>query len=170
MKVKAIVAMAKNRGIGIDGKLPWDLPEDLKRLKKLTMGHTVLMGRKSYESIPPKFRPLSGRKNLVVTRDGNWNPNLPDSPLKEGTSVEIFCKSPSDLIQGLKQEDGELWVLGGAEIYKQTLELTDEVYLTLVDAEPEADTFLPEFEESFQLVEEDKEDGFAFLLYKRKSI
>ena len=161
MKIKAIVAMSRDRVIGAKGDLPWHISEDLKRVKKLTMGDTVLMGRKNYESIPEKYRPLSGRKNVVVTRQNDW---IADE------SVLVFRKNPTEVIEELSKEakaDDVLWVFGGGEIYEQTIDLWDEIYLTLVEGEYEGDVFFPEFEEDFEETWQESHEGFSFINYSR---
>jgi len=129
----AVAAMARNRVIGREGTLPWHLPGDLKFFKKLTTGGTILMGRKTYESIG---RPLPHRRNLVLSRSG-----------KEVPGAEVF--STLDEVRQVVSSGERIFVIGGAEIYRLTLDLWDEVYLTLVKREVEGDTYLPEFEERF---------------------
>jgi len=132
--VSIIAAMDKKRGIGIDNSLPWRLSADLRRFKELTMGHHIIVGRKTFESIG---RPLPGRKMIIVTRDISYK--------AEGCDV---AHSVEDAIR-LSRERGEseVFICGGAEIYAQSVEITDRMYLTFVDAEVTADTFFPEFDE-----------------------
>ncbi len=159
----ALVAMDQGRVIGNAGKIPWHIPEDMQRFKELTTGHAVLMGRKTYQSLPERFRPLPGRKNLVVTR-------RPESLATE-RGIEVW-NSTKDCVRKflsgeLETPSNQLWVIGGAEIYKETLPFCDEIYLTLVHARHTGDTFFPAFEEHFQLLEEHKKPGHTFLHYKR---
>lgn len=132
--------MASNRVIGRGGDLPWRLPEDWKWFKKLTMGHPMLMGRKTMDSIG---KPLPGRRNIVLSRT-----------LSDGEQIEGF-----DLIRDLKQIDSaleredEAWVIGGSEIYRLLIPRCDEVYLSYVFDEYEGDTFLPPFEDDFEIAE-----------------
>jgi dihydrofolate reductase len=134
-----IAAMDRNRAIGKGGRLPWHLPDDLRRFKALTLGHTVLMGRKTFESIG---RPLPGRRNVVLTR----NPNF------QVEGVEVV----STLEAGLA--GGEIMVIGGGEVYTLALPLARRMWLTLVDTEIiGADTFFPEFDPSLW-----RETGRAF--------
>ncbi len=143
IKVCSIVAMGSNRVIGNAGTLPWYLPEDLKRFSKLTTGHTVVMGRKTFDSLPEKYRPLPNRLNLVLSR----NTDLKTEGALIYSSVENLSAAiktgeltlPSDL----------LWVIGGGEIYKIFMPYTDEVHLTEVIGKYSGDTFLPEFESEF---------------------
>ncbi len=162
MKIISIAAMSENRVIGANGTLPWHLPEDLKRVKKLTMGHTVLMGRKNYDSIPEKFRPLSGRKNVVVTKQSDWSAD---------DGVQIFRKDPDKVIEELSaesQEEDILWVFGGGEIYRQTIDLWDELYLTLIHKEYDGDVFFPEFEDRFEESWREDHQGYSFINYSKR--
>lgn len=124
--------MAKNRVIGRNNQLPWRLPEDLKYFRALTWGKPIVMGRRTHESIG---RALPGRHNIVVTRA----PNYP----AEGCSVVSSLEAAWQIANGEAAE--EAMVIGGAEIYAQTLALAERLYLTLVDAEVEGDTFFPDY-------------------------
>lgn len=153
-QVKAIVAMAENRVIGINNQLPWHLPEDLKRFSKLTTGHAVLMGRKTYDSLPDKFRPLPNRLNLVLTTNAELKSNNPNVVfISNVPTLERQLQS-----QQLKLPSDQIWVIGGAAIYELTFSLWDELHLTRVAGEYEGDVVLPPFEDSFKLVEE---EGFS---------
>jgi dihydrofolate reductase len=131
--VSLVVAVAKNGAIGVDGGLPWRLPGDLAFFKRVTMGKPLVMGRKTWESLPRK--PLPGRPNLVVTRQAGF--------AAEGAEVFAAVDAALDHAATLGEE---IAVIGGAEIYRQTLARADRLYLTEVDAEPEADTFFPTFD------------------------
>ncbi|MDB5986187.1 MAG: Dihydrofolate reductase [Nevskia sp.] len=123
-----IAAVADNGTIGRGGGLPWRLPDDLKRFRQLTLGNTILMGRKTYDSLG---KPLDGRRNWVLTRDAGFAPLA---------GVEVF----SDLTQALAAPaGGELLVIGGAQLYQQTLPLAARLELTRVHAAVEGDTFFP---------------------------
>lgn len=139
-----VVALAKpNNAIGKNNDLLWKIPEDLRHFRELTMGHPIIMGRKTYESIG---RPLPGRKNIVITRDPEWQK-------KEGISVVPDITSALEL--GKKENKGEIFVIGGGQIYKQTLALAQRLYVTLVEGNyPEATIFFPTYEEMFNLVSE----------------
>lgn len=136
MKISIIVAMAENRAIGYRNKLPWSrLPEDLKRFKEITLGHTIIMGRKTFESIG---RALPGRKNIIVTSDKNYASKALDC---------IIVSSINDAIQKTEALDGdEIFVIGGAEIYKQFLPMAEKIYLTLVHKEWPGDAFFPDLD------------------------
>ncbi|MDO8514351.1 MAG: dihydrofolate reductase [bacterium] len=138
--VAAVVAIGKNRELGLGGKLLWHIPDDLKRFKRLTLGHPVIMGRKTFESIVGYIGgPLPERTNIVVTHDPTWK--------YEGV---ITAPSLEEAIAKAKELDTEeIHIGGGAEIYKQALPYIDKLYLTLIDAEGEADTFFPPYEKEF---------------------
>jgi dihydrofolate reductase len=129
----AIVAMALNRVIGLDGGLPWTLKGELAFFRRTTMGHVVVMGRKTFDSIG---RPLPGRENVVISR--SW----------EGVDGVTVLRSPGEVVE---PGDGrEIYVIGGAEIYRALLPRCDAVLLTVVLREVKGDTFLPEFEDGFR--------------------
>ncbi len=136
--MKAIVGMARNRVIGFHGKIPWHLPEDFRWFKRATMGGALLMGRKTFASIG---RPLPGRLTLVVTHGNNLTPGSADMAVVD----DLAAFRPGDYTPR------EVWVAGGAEIYAQTLARCAELYVSLVDLEPEGDTFFPPFEDDFRL-------------------
>lgn len=137
MIISAIVATGLHNEIGGNGDLLWVLPKDMAHFKNTTWGHHVLMGRKSYESLPPKYRPLPGRANIVVSRD----PNLRYDGCKNVTTLEDGIKFAE--ING----EEELMIIGGGEIYKLALPFTDRIYLTRVHGTfPQADTHFPELD------------------------
>lgn len=151
MKLIIIAALNRRRVIGRNGKIPWHIPEDRQRFKELTTGHTVLMGRKTYESIG---KPLSERRNVVLTSQ-----NL--------SAVEHY-HSLHKALTVLKNEE-KVFVIGGAEIYKQTIEQAEELLLTVVENDEFGDTFFPHYESllkrKFTLVEELQRNGYSFLRY-----
>jgi dihydrofolate reductase len=159
--VSIIEAMGNNRELGFKNKLLWHLPDDLQRFKELTRGHTVIMGRKTYDSIG---RPLPERKNIIITR----NPDYEAPGCTFADSMEAALAEAKD--------DPEIFIIGGAEIYKLALPYADRLYLTLVDAQPEADVFFPEFNESeWQLIktephgkDEKHPYSFVFKIYEKK--
>jgi dihydrofolate reductase len=131
--VSLLVAMDERRGIGKQGRLPWRLSTDLQRFRQLTMGHHLVVGRKTFESIG---KPLAGRRMIIVTRD-------PDYKVIGCVTVH----SIRDAIELARdQGETELFICGGAEVYAQTLDLAERLYLTQVHAECDADTFFPEFD------------------------
>jgi dihydrofolate reductase len=133
--VKAIVAMSENRVIGADGKIPWHLSEDLKFFKRTTLGHVILMGRKTYDSIG---RPLPGRENWVVSRTADY------PGVRMIRNLEDI-REPGD--------GRELFLIGGAELYRALLPQCAELYLTQVRREVEGDAFFPAFEDEFAAAE-----------------
>ncbi|WP_310452472.1 dihydrofolate reductase [Sulfuritalea sp.] len=131
-KLTLIAAVARNGVIGIDNRLPWHLPADLKHFKALTSGHAVIMGRKTWESLPAKFRPLPGRRNIVVTHDASYR--------AEGAVVALSLPAALAAAEG---EGGEAFLIGGAELYATALPLADRLQLTEIDASFEGDTWFP---------------------------
>jgi dihydrofolate reductase len=142
LRVSALVAMAKNRVMGCNNALPWHLPPDLKHFRSLTMGHPIIMGRKTYESIG---RPLPGRISIIVTRQAGYQ-----------VSGAIVVSSPARALQAAQRKgdehsgsgsaaDGEAFIIGGAEIFRQTLPLCDRIYITEIQADFQGDVLFPEF-------------------------
>jgi dihydrofolate reductase len=134
MIITIVVAIGQNNEIGGSGDLLWVLPKDMNHFKNITWGHHVLMGRKTYESIPAKFRPLAGRTNIVISRDA--------------TLISEGCKNVTTIEQAIKfaEDNGEeeLMIIGGGEIYKMLFPMTDRIFLTRVHhVFSEADTFFP---------------------------
>lgn len=130
MTISIIAALAKNRVIGKDNKLPWNLPQDLAHFHKLTMGKPVIMGQKTFESIG---KHLPGRKNIILTKDNNFQP-----------ADCVVVHSIGDALT-VADEAAEAMVVGGASVYAQFLPLADRLYLTLIDADIEGDAYFPEF-------------------------
>jgi len=139
--ISIIVAMDRNRGIGIDNKLPWRLPADLRRFRELTMGHHIIVGRKTYESIG---RPLPGRQMIVVTRNRNYRP--------EDNMVVHSVEEAISLAQS--RGESEVFICGGSEIYARSLSFAERIYLTLVDCDVAADTFFPEWDQEQWIVQQ----------------
>lgn len=137
LQLIAVAAMASNRVIGINGKLPWKLPEDLKFFKQLTSGYPVIMGRKTLDSIG---RPLPGRRNIIISRTLKSAPAGTDLV----ASIEAL-RLPSVNLHG------RAFVIGGAQIYTALMPQIDEIYLSYIFEDHQGDTTLPEFEESFEL-------------------
>ncbi|MDU0203141.1 MULTISPECIES: dihydrofolate reductase [Paenibacillus] len=130
MSISFIFAMDRNRAIGVNNTLPWHLPGDLKFFKAVTMGHPILMGRKTYESIG---RPLPGRRNVILTQNTEFR--------AEGCEV---IHSVDEAVQAFK--DQELFVIGGAEIFRLFAEKVDRMYITFIEHEFEADTYMSELD------------------------
>ena len=136
MKLAIIVAQAKNRVIGVNNKLPWHLPEDLRYFKQVTMGKPIIMGRNTYESIG---RPLPGRENIVISRQADYAPK----GVVVVPSLEAAIEHAGNI--GLINGVDEAMVIGGAQIYQQALDIADRLYLTEVDAEIDGDAWFPDF-------------------------
>ena len=130
MTVTILAAVARNGVIGVDGGLPWHLPDELQLFKELTLGHVLVMGRRTYESVG---RPLPGRTTVVVTRRPD---RQSEGALRAGSDEEALATA--------REIDDEVFVVGGAQVYAEALPATDRLALTLVDAEPEGDTVFPE--------------------------
>ncbi len=151
MKIYHVVAMARNRVIGKDNKLPWHYSSDLKHFKQLTMGNTVIMGRKTFESIG---KPLPGRENFVLSRNraaGIAAPRLSGARNdRSNLQIEFFqlFNAIDDAIRSAKNE--KIFIIGGAELYRQTIHQVDGIYLTHIDADYEGDAFYPEIPPSFK--------------------
>ena len=137
MAIQLIYARAANGVIGKDNTMPWHLPEDMAHFKELTRGCAVIMGRKTWDSLPPRFRPLPGRTNIVVTRQDGWQPEPASDQVVRATSLEAAL----ELGQKLSQD---VWVIGGAQIYAQALPLADAVEVTEIGCDYEGDAFAPE--------------------------
>ena len=134
LDIKLIAAMASNRVIGDKGRLPWRIPKDMKRFKDITMGKNVIMGRKTYESIPERYRPLSGRTNIVLSQHYDKE----DDIIVLGSLDEVF-----DYIK-----DEESYVIGGESVYKQTMPYANTIELTRLEREVEGDSLFPEFSDA----------------------
>lgn len=156
MALSLIAALAQNNCIGKDGKLPWSIPEDMQHFKDITTGHVVLMGRKTWESIPLKFRPLPNRTNVILTRDPTYT--VPDGV--------IVCTSLTDVIQKFSNE--KILVIGGADIYRQTIDIADTLSITHVYQDVSGDAFFPEIKKDvWKETEREERNGFAFVTYKK---
>ena len=136
MIVSLIAAVAKNNVIGANGDLPWNLPRDMKFFTSKTKGHHVIMGRKNYESIPSKYRPLPLRPNLVVTRNQSYSDQ----------GIHVFHSIEDALKFAEEAGEEEAFIIGGGEIYSQAIAMADRMYITHVDAHLDGDTFYPDFE------------------------
>ncbi len=155
--IALIAAIAENNCIGKDNQLPWHIPEDLEHFKKITDRKIVLMGRKTWESLPEKFRPLPNRKNIVISRNLEYK-------VPEG--VEVY-DSIESAIEGHKNE--EVFVIGGAGIYSQTIDNADRLYITHIHKPVDGDVFFPILDkEKWEEFEREDKKEFSFVTYKRK--
>jgi dihydrofolate reductase len=130
-RLHLIYAKAANGVIGIDGKLPWHLPEDLAHFKRTTLGCPVIMGRKTWDSLPAKFRPLPGRTNIVVTRQQNWN-EIGAQPAQSLREALLFC-----------EQNSHVWVIGGAQLYALAEPLASTAVVTEIDQDFVGDAYAP---------------------------
>jgi dihydrofolate reductase len=138
-----IVAIGKNRELGLNGKLLWHIPEDMKHFKEITTGHPVIMGRKTWESLPERFRPLPGRTNIVVTRQEGY----------EAVGALVVSSLEGARAKGARSPGSEeIFIIGGGELYREALPLADRLYLTLVDDTKEADTYFPHYTDKFKII------------------
>ncbi len=161
MKLHLIYARARNGTIGKDGQMPWHLPEDLAHFKRVTLGQPVIMGRKTWDSLPARFRPLPGRINIVITRQSDWQAvgALRANSIKEAMRL---CGDASDA-----------WIMGGAEIYRQAEPLASTAVVTEIDQDYEGDAFAPELAANWQEVQRESHVAanglaFSFVTYQHK--
>ncbi len=166
MITSMIAAMGSNRVIGKDNDIPWHLPDDFRYFKETTKNHYVIMGRKNWESLPPKFQPLPQRPNLVITRQSDY--------LAEGATV--FQSLEDALATARKMGEKEAFIIGGGEIYRQGLALADKIYLTEINGDFEGEITFPEFDQGKWIeISRDHHDiddkhrySFDFVVYKKK--
>ena len=152
-----IAAVAKNRVIGKDNTLIWNIPEDMAHFKALTAGQTVVMGRKTWESLPPRFRPLPGRRNIVISRQADYA--APGADV--AGSLENALK--------LASTAASIFIIGGEQIYAQAMTLADRLEITEVDLEPEGDAWFPEIStDNWKKTSNLKSAGCAFVTYQRQ--
>jgi dihydrofolate reductase len=169
MKINLIWAQAHQRVIGHLGKMPWHLPEDLAHFKKTTLGHPVIMGRKTWDSLPAKFRPLPGRINVVISSDTATRDLLSKngcSPAQNLREALLICEQSSA---------SEVWVIGGAQIYAQALPLAHNLVITEIDAAFEGDTFAPELKTDWHETQREthiSQSGlrYHFAIYRKERI
>jgi dihydrofolate reductase len=152
MTITVLAAVGANLVIGRDGGMPWHLPEDLAHFKATTMGHTMVMGRKTYESIG---RALPGRRSLVITRQQGWH----------ASGVEVAHSLAEALALA---GPTEVFIVGGSEVYRQALPFADQMMLTEIEESPEGDAFFPTLEpHHWHETAREKHEGFAFVTYER---
>jgi len=151
--IAIIVAKSKNNVIGSNGSIPWNVPKDLKYFKELTEGNTVIMGRKTYESLPKDNKPLPNRINIVITRDSNFTAN--------------GCIVVSSIEEAILKVDNrkDTFIIGGGEIYKQAINFVDKIYITEINGEFEGDTYFPELSDKWNLVDTVESGECNFMTY-----
>lgn len=165
MKISMIAAVAENRVIGKDNDLVWSLPDDMKFFMTKTSGHNIILGRKNYESLPKKYRPLPNRVNIIMTRNDQYK--------AEGTTV--VGSLPEAIQKAEENGEDEVFIIGGGEIYKLGLDVADVMYITEIKAEFEGDAFFPEYDKSvwkeverIQHSKDERHDyAFDFVTYER---
>ena len=160
MKLHLIYARARNGVIGKDNQMPWHLPEDLAHFKRVTLGQPVIMGRKTWDSLPPKFRPLPGRLNIVVTRQSDWQA---EGALR-AASIEEAMRLCADA--------PDAWIMGGADIYRQAEPLAHTAVVTEIEADFEGDAFAPALSPKWHEVQRESHTAasglaFSFVTYRR---
>lgn len=153
-----IAAMAANRVIGRDGKIPWHIPEDMRRFRELTMGHIVVMGRRTWEEIG---RPLPGRITCLVSSSCHMQK-------EDMVTVTSLVEAVREMEHVYPERN--LFFCGGASIYQESMALADCIYLTVLDREVEGDTYFPEIGEEYRLQERERKGGFSYYYYKREMV
>ena len=140
-----IAAIGKNRELGKDNRLLWHLKEDFQRFKNLTTGNVVIMGRKTYDSLPEKNKPLPNRINIIISRNKSWSP----------LGSYVF-NSLEEAISRAKKFNKEIFIIGGASVYEQGIKYSDKLYLTVISKEyPDADAFFPDYSEFKKVIFEE---------------
>ena len=176
-EIVIIAAVAKNRVIGKDNQLLWNIPEDMAHFKALTAGHTVIMGRKTWESLPARFRPLPGRRNIVISRQSDYaapGAEVADSLKNALELVSTATKGSAKPTEGSARPT-TAFIIGGEQIYTQAMELADRLEITEVDLEPEGDAWFPEISTvNWQITAKNTPPsssgpGFSFVTYSTQS-
>jgi dihydrofolate reductase len=161
MTLSLIAAVARNGAIGKGNQLLWQEPQDLKHLRQTTMGCPVVMGRKTWDSLPARFRPLPGRRNIVVTRDAGWRAEGAEAVTSLDAALALAADAP------------KVFVIGGGQLYALALPRADELVLTEIDADFDGDVFFPPYRENFTEVAREAHRSangtrFDFVTYKRQ--
>ncbi|MEK6873097.1 MAG: dihydrofolate reductase [Nanoarchaeota archaeon] len=159
MSLSIIVAMTEQLVIGNKGRIPWHISEDLRLFKKITSGNTVLMGRKTYDSLPDKYKPLPDRNNIVITKN-----------IKINSDFRVdFCYCLEKGIELAKSYEKSIFIIGGASIYEQTLPLVEKLYISHIKDFYGGDAYFPNINlENWKINEEQNFDNFVFRVYERK--
>lgn len=155
-EIVIIAAVAKNRVIGRDNQLIWNIPEDMAHFKALTAGHTVVMGRKTWQSLPPRFRPLPGRRNIVISRQADYA--APGAEVADSLENALKLASTATTV----------FIIGGEQIYTRAMSLADRLEITEVDLESEGDAWFPEIAAvDWEKTAKTEGAGFAFVTYRK---
>ena len=162
MKLGVIYARARNGVIGKDNAMPWHLPEDLAHFKQTTLGAPVIMGRKTWDSLPPRFRPLPGRRNIVISRQADWHADGAERAPTLEEAIALCGDVPA------------VWVVGGAEIYKLAVPHAQVAVVTEIDADFEGDAFAPQLGPQWQEAARERHVsktglGYSFVTYTKRS-
>ena len=153
-RLALIAAVDRNGAIGRNNALLWHEPEDQKHFRRVTMGCPVIMGRKTWDSLPDRFRPLPGRRNVVITRNAAWHANGADAVPSLDAALALLAAEP------------RVFVIGGAEVYALAMPYADELVLTEIDADLDGDTFFPHWDRTrFAVASRDDRPGFSFVTY-----
>lgn len=174
ISVSLIAALANNRALGRAGRLLWHLPEDMRYFRETTRGKPVIMGRKTWESIPENFRPLAGRQNIVISRNAAYFQGEPPHDTQLATSLKKALRLAVNNMPKNAKTTQEVFVIGGAEIYEAAFPVAQKLYLTEIGATAEADAFFPEVKPEEWLETSRKagkglpEIAFDFVIYERR--
>lgn len=152
--ITLIAAVAKNGVIGHGNTIPWYLPDDFRHFKETTSGHAVIMGSRTWDSLPR--RPLPGRTNFIISKNEN---NTSDD--------QIWCSSPEHAIQTASLMHDDIFVIGGASIYEQTIKIADRLIISEVDLAPDGDTFFPHIDIGWSVTSRESRDGFTIVIYEK---
>ncbi len=165
-EIVIIAAVARNRVIGRDNQLLWNIPEDMAHFKALTSGHTVIMGRKTWDSLPPRFRPLPGRRNIVISRQADYP--VPGAELAGSLDQALALAATGE---------ATIFIIGGEQIYRQAMAVADRLEITEVDLEPEGDAWFPDIPATtettagpgvnWKKAAKSENPGFSFVTYRR---
>jgi len=160
MSINLIVAMTKDRVIGLDNKLPWRIPDEMKNFKELTIGNTVIMGRNTYESIPEKYRPLPNRDNIVVSSQMNSH--------QSDYNGIIIVPSLREAISRAKQINKEIFIMGGSKLYESAIPFVDKMYISMLKGDYKGNVYFPEIDMTQWDVEiKQRHPEFDLVLFSR---
>lgn len=169
MDLILIAAVAENNVIGKEGGIPWRLPEDMKRFKELTTGYPVIMGRKTYESLPDRFRPLPNRWNIVLTRQPDVRPNDVSIAASLDEAVLLIRQRVPSVKEAVGIDCGCAYVIGGQSVYEAALPLANRLEITHVYQTVDGDAFFPEIDPHIWLpTNQIGREGYAFVTYRRR--
>ncbi len=167
--IKLIAAVNNSGYIGNNGKLLYSIPSDLKRFKALTQNHTVVMGRKTWESLPEKYRPLPNRHNVILSRDVNYKHNSDKPNVEVQTDLQTYLKSQQGCLK-------VIWIIGGSQIYQQAIKFAGEAHISLIDDDTKGDAYLPILPKGEFICTDSKcfsktqtDPAYTYLMYVRRT-